>query len=298
MAAELCPFDLSQADDRAEIGTPVSEPAILAIDQRGIYARILHGVDTSDGSTAVNCGAIKVDGVWQSTDELDQELPKISISSGGPVPEYVAEMRLRFPDGTEITATIGGGRYLLQYPRHLIDMLTEPNSYSYMESYSKEGALISSEVYMSSRDREQKQSLTSLVGAPLPVFERTHIPGTSTGTQLADATVTVMVVWAPSCPHCLDQLAVVQEAADALSGDVAFLGVATQTAIGEAEAVLSNRGIRFSNWLATTNPDLNSMGIGAVPTTLIADSTGTVVQQFAGISSSADLEEAIASARG
>ncbi len=165
VAAELCPYDLSRMPDLPEGAVPLGDPSIRAIDQRGISARILNRVDTTDGGSGMNCGAIKVNGTWRSASDIKDELPKMVSGSGGPVPEYVAEMRLRFPDGTEVTATIGGGSYLMHYPAGLHETLAEEGSYAYMDSYSKEGALISSEMYMSYLDYEEMSNLGSSTSA-------------------------------------------------------------------------------------------------------------------------------------
>ena len=290
IAADLCDFDPADLADLPQQVELPDDPKVLAIDQRGIMARILYGGSTPDGASAISCGAIRIDGTWQSSADLDIELPKMASGSGGPVPGYVAEMRLRFPDGTEVTATIGGGEYIFQYPAALMETLAEPRTYSYVESYSAEGALISSEVYMSYLDYARQHE-------SLPDFDLMPIPDTPLPSVFY-ARITVMLVWTPSCPHCTGQLRAVQEVAESASRDVSFVGVAAGNDPVEAAAILNQTGARFPNWLAAGNPDLNAMGIAAVPMTLIADETGAVVAQIMGVSTVEELQDAIAEALG
>jgi hypothetical protein len=103
---------------------------------------------------------VKVGGEWRNADGVNVDWPPLSYSSGGVPSEYVAEIRIRFPDGTEVTGSVGNNYYFVSYPSALYETLARPNDYAYLDSYSKEGALISSELYMSSRDVDEMESLT------------------------------------------------------------------------------------------------------------------------------------------
>ena len=157
VASEICPFD-----QRALIGppatmTPVGSPELLVIDQRGITATIVNGVKTTTGEAATSCGAVKVDGEWRRATEIDADWPSLAGGHGG-VPESVTEVRLRWPDGTEVTGSVDNGHYVIWYPSSLHDMLVEPNDYVYMDQYT-DGTLVSSEFYMSLRDIEELRQL-------------------------------------------------------------------------------------------------------------------------------------------
>lgn len=157
VASDICPFD-----QRALVGppatmTPVGSPELLVIDQRGVTATIVHGVKTTTGEASTSCGAVKVDGEWRRATEIDADWPSLGSGHGG-IPEFVTEVRLRWPDGTEVTGSVGNGHYVIRYPDSLHDMLTEPNDYVYMDQYT-DGTLVSTEFYMSLRDIEELRQL-------------------------------------------------------------------------------------------------------------------------------------------
>ncbi|MDJ0952429.1 MAG: hypothetical protein QNJ81_01995 [Acidimicrobiia bacterium] len=158
-ASEICPFDDRVLTGAPEPLTPVGPPAVWVIDQRGVAATIVHGVKTTTGEASSSCSAIKVDGVWRNSIEVIDDWPDFHQGSGGPIPDYVGEMRVRFPDGTEVTASLANGHYVVTYPTSLDETLTQPNHYIYMDSYTADGALISSEFYMSYDDIEELRRL-------------------------------------------------------------------------------------------------------------------------------------------
>ncbi len=153
VASVICPFDQQSLLRAPEPMIPVGPAQLLVIDQRGITATITHGVKTTDGEAASSCGAIKVEGEWRRADGFDADWPSLVGSSGG-VTGGVTEVRLRFPDGTEVTGSVGNGHYFVSYPASLHETLTEPNSYVYMDNYV-DGTLVSSEFYLSYQDIEE-----------------------------------------------------------------------------------------------------------------------------------------------
>ncbi len=158
-AGDICPFDQRALDRSPEPVTPLGPPELWVIDQRGVSATVVHGVETATGHVATSCSVVKVDGEWRNAIGLVDDAPGFAQGSGGPVSEFVGEIRLRFPDGTEVVASLGNGHYVVTYPGSLRETLAEPGSVIYMESYTDDGILITSEPYMSHDDYLEIQDL-------------------------------------------------------------------------------------------------------------------------------------------
>ncbi len=156
---EICPFDERTLSLAARGDRTVGLPSIRVIDQRGISAHIAYGVETTTGHVGGACSALMIDGVWQNDDGLLEDQPDFRYGAGGPIPDYVGEIRLRFPDGTEVTASLANGWYIVTYPGSFEETLTEPNDYVYMDYYTEDGALIKTEFYLSLKDVQQANQL-------------------------------------------------------------------------------------------------------------------------------------------
>ncbi len=129
----------------------VSRPSVLVIDQRGISAVISRGAETTSGWRGFSCGAVKVGGVWTSGDQVSVAGPPMVVTMGEAVSDLVTEMRFRFPDGTEVTASLDNGHYIARYPVSLDETITGPSEYSYIDSYVDD-TLVHTEIHMSYED--------------------------------------------------------------------------------------------------------------------------------------------------
>lgn len=287
VAVKLCDTEGMELENGMVLSDDLT---LLVIDQRGISARVLLGEPTNDGVITFNCGVIEVDGVWRSAQEVGEELPSMTSGSGGPLPEYVADVRLRFADGTEVVASVGGGEYLFQHPSSL-----DPAG-SYMEQYSAEGALVSSEMYMPPADYPQTSSFPSLVGLPLPDFDLVELRSGVDPSSAEEPRATVVVVWTPNCPFCAGQLIAVQKVADASGADVEILGIVSQATYEESDAMLTRLGITFPNGLDEGDLVHDALSIELVPMTFVANQDGVIVAQLAGKVTSDDLLKVIADA--
>ncbi len=151
-AGEICPFDEQALMRAPEPMTPTGPPELLVIDQRGITATVIHGLKTTTGEVSTSCGAVKVDGEWRRALDIDADWPSLVGGHGG-ISDLVTEVRLRFPDGTEVVGSVGNAHYVIWYPASLHETLTQANDYVYLDHYT-DGTLVSSEPYLSYQDVE------------------------------------------------------------------------------------------------------------------------------------------------
>ena len=155
-AESLCPVEeFGQGPGRAV--QFLSEPSVLVIDQRGPTAVISRGAATTSGFAGFNCGVVRIDDMWKRSNEAVFSGPDLVYTSGEIISEYVTEMRIRWPDGTEVTASLGTGHYAVRYPRYLRNTIADEASYAYIESYVDD-TLVLSEVHLSYDDVRQIRS--------------------------------------------------------------------------------------------------------------------------------------------
>ena len=287
LAAVAFGFCEPEPDPLPDGSSYIEPPRLLVIDQRGIFARIGIGGATTEGWAGRTCSAINVDGSWVNADDVTDEIPPMAVGSGGPVPDYVAEIRLRFADGTEVVASIGGGQYLIQYPS------TMDARGSIMEKYSAEGALISSEMYQPREGAPELNSYPSQVGSPLPELSLHALIGDA-GAALVSPETKVVAVWAPWCAPCRRQLDEVQDIVDQMPGGVVAVGIATEADPTESLETLELLEISFPNARDTADAALQTYGLYGLPATLVVDSNNIIQAVFGGVTEPDQLREAIA----
>ena len=73
------------------------------------------------------------------------------VFTGETVSDLVTELRIRFPDGTEVIASLDNGHFIARYPQSLDETITGPSEYSYIDSYVDD-TLVHTDVYMSFED--------------------------------------------------------------------------------------------------------------------------------------------------
>lgn len=286
-AVDLCTPPPGDIPDLA--GIPEGLPLLL-IDQRGIIADAYFGGEVREGAfLSYNCPLIKIDGVWQSSLSVTEAIPQMRGASGGPLEAGVAEVRIRFADDNEVVASIGNSYYYVQYPMSL------DNAGSYIALYRSDGSLISSGPYfLPSKELSEDSTQASLVGLPLPEFDLVDLRTDDVVTLTSDtAETTVVVVWAPWCSFCANQLLAAQAVADDASPGVRIIGVATQAESSESSAMLDDLGITFPNGFDEGNAAHEALGIEILPITFVADHNGIVVAQLVGETTTDELRQAI-----
>lgn len=118
---------------------------------------------------------------------------------------------------------------------------------------------------------------------PLPEFRLDALmsSGTVTAADYRGAPL-VLNFWATWCAPCVEEMPVLQDAAEALQGEVAFLGVNVNDSRTEAQALARRLDVTYDLAVEPTDTFAREVGVYVMPTTLFVDASGTIVHTFQG----------------
>ena len=138
----------------------------------------------------------------------------------------------------------------------------------------------------------------SLVGRPAPEFGLELLTGGEPGdrVRLSDLSGRVVVLdfWASWCKPCEEQAAIMEQVAKEFAGqDVYVLGVATSDSRDDARGFLAARDVSYPSGFDDRNAVANAYGVTALPTVVVVDRAGRVVEAEARVVSQRELAELI-----
>ncbi len=143
----------------------------------------------------------------------------------------------------------------------------------------------------------------SLVGRPAPLFELERLEldpaaGDAGGgvLRLADLRGTPVVVnlWAASCTPCLTEMPAFERVHRALGDKVRFVGVDVNDLEAEGRTMARRTGVTYPLVRDPSGAYLVAVGGAGLPTTLVLDASGTVVNARTGEWSEDELRAALA----
>ena len=135
----------------------------------------------------------------------------------------------------------------------------------------------------------ERASLQGLPDDVLPCL------GTGPGRAVSagDGRPTVINLWASWCPPCLEEMPMLQRAADAAGDDVRFVGIDTQDQRDSAAGMLEFMDISYPSYEDPDGLVLRAVrGLG-LPVTLVYDSKGRQVSRAVGTVDAAWLQDAL-----
>jgi thiol-disulfide isomerase/thioredoxin len=135
-------------------------------------------------------------------------------------------------------------------------------------------------------------------GEPIPAYSAPGLDGATVSWTDRQGSPTLLVVWAPWCPHCQVELPIVQRVASDYPG-VAVTSIAS--AIGQSDGptpqeYVADNGITFPVAVDDGNMTLlKALGVTGFPTIYMVDADGNVVDSRSGEVPETDLRAALAS---
>ena len=108
-----------------------------------------------------------------------------------------------------------------------------------------------------------------------------------------DGRPTVLNVWASWCNPCVEELPLLQAAADAAGPGVRFVGIDTEDDRASAAALLDATGVRFENYEDPDSAVRAAVGAVGLPVTLVFDRSGREVARRMGTVDRAWLDDAL-----
>ncbi|CAN5339636.1 hypothetical protein BH24ACT7_BH24ACT7_00210 [soil metagenome] len=132
--------------------------------------------------------------------------------------------------------------------------------------------------------------VTSVTGADVRFTYFDGEPGT-----LADFAGRPLVLnfWASWCPPCLAEMPDFEEVHQQLKGEVAFLGLNLQDDLAAAQRLADQTGVTYPLAADPEGAIFRRFGGIAMPTTVLIDADGEVVEVHAGVIFADDLAELI-----
>ncbi|MDY7104572.1 MAG: TlpA disulfide reductase family protein [Actinomycetota bacterium] len=119
-------------------------------------------------------------------------------------------------------------------------------------------------------------------GEPLPDETFELFDGTETSFADYRGTPLVVNMWATTCGPCVREMPALEEASQALEGQVAFIGVNVAEQVEHARPFAEDLGITFD---LAADPDgsiIAAIGSAAMPTTVFVDADGRMVDVHLG----------------
>ncbi|MBA2338594.1 MAG: TlpA family protein disulfide reductase, partial [Acidimicrobiia bacterium] len=103
----------------------------------------------------------------------------------------------------------------------------------------------------------------------------------------------VLNFWASWCPPCLAEMPDFEEVHQQLKGEVAFLGLNLQDDLAAAQRLADQTGVTYPLAADPEGAIFRRFGGIAMPTTVLIDADGEVVEVHAGVIFADDLAELI-----
>lgn len=141
--------------------------------------------------------------------------------------------------------------------------------------------------------------LAADVGDKAPGFRLSDVDGKGTR-ELSDyaGKPTLLVFWVSWCPHCRQELPVVQKVYKDLQPKGArVVGVNVDEKIGDARALLKKQQITFPNAYAGTDAGMRTArtyGVRGVPAAFFIDSRGNIAAKYVGEATESELRREFA----
>lgn len=133
----------------------------------------------------------------------------------------------------------------------------------------------------------------SLVGQSLPNFTVTTPEGKVISNQSFAGKPTLYMEWASWCPHCQEQLPIIQKLYNTYGDQVNFvLANATGSrgeTLDEAKSYMDSRHYTMPWYSDTELKTANALAITSLPTILIIDENQTLLSRFDGVQEEEDL---------
>lgn len=106
---------------------------------------------------------------------------------------------------------------------------------------------------------------------------------------------TVLVFWTSWCPHCRNELPVLESLYGEMGGKVNFVGISLDDDPGSAAKEISGAGITFPNAFADDQKNrlVSDYSVMGVPAIFILDKSGTIKYKRAGEISKSELRDEI-----
>lgn len=111
-------------------------------------------------------------------------------------------------------------------------------------------------------------------------------------------TPTVVNFFASTCAPCVKEMPALEEVHQELGDSVTFLGLAVQDRPEDAKALVQQTGVTYRTALDKDGSVLNALDGILLPTTVLLDADGTVLDQHTGELTADGLRELIANALG
>ena len=140
------------------------------------------------------------------------------------------------------------------------------------------------------------RTASDATGAPLPeVTFETFDGGTA---SLSDHRGRPLVInfWAASCVPCIQEMPAFEEVHRELGDEVAFLGLNVREGIEAAERMVERTGVTYDLGRDPSGAIIQSLGGINLPTTVVADAEGTVVEVHVGALDADELRDLIEAA--
>ena len=130
-----------------------------------------------------------------------------------------------------------------------------------------------------------------LIGRAAPGFALKAV-GTGETIDLAQFRGKPVIVnfWATWCRPCWDEHPVLTQTAQALGGQVQFVGVVFQDEESKIKNFLQQRGWAYPTLVDQAGKTAIAYGVGGVPETYFLDKNGVIVAKFAGPMSADDIQ--------
>lgn len=135
-------------------------------------------------------------------------------------------------------------------------------------------------------------------GEPLPLVELTPIDGGDV-VDLADIEGPAVInLWATWCVPCRTEIPDFEEVHRARGDEVRFVGINIGQAADEASPFLDEVGATYDQYLDPQGYAQTELGAVSLPTTVVVDADGTIVERRVGQMDQDDLDAAIDAALG